>query len=86
MPTVVYESLVLHTPVLTTEVAGVKEQLEDKYGIIVGNDADDLRKGIETIINNPSMLDKYRKNLEHYTYDNEEIMNQIYSLFDLNVK
>ena len=86
LPTVVYESLVLHTPVLTTEVAGVKEQLEDKYGIIVGNDADDLRKGLETIINNPSMLDKYRKNLEHYTYDNEEIMNQIYSLFDSNAK
>ncbi len=84
LPTVVYESLVLHTPVLTTKVAGVEEQLENKYGMIVDNNLDSLIVGIKTILENPSKLVEYKDNLQDYKYDNEEIMKQIYMLFDEN--
>ena len=82
LPTVVYESLILHTPVLTTRVAGVDEQLKDKYGLIVENDAEHLRKGMLNFICDKAILNDYKKNLFNYEYDNEKILNEIYTLFD----
>lgn len=82
LPTVVYESLILHTPVLSTLVAGIDEQLMDKYGIIVNNDEEGLYEGLYNVINNPSVLNEYRDNLSDYKYENKEILESIYKLID----
>lgn len=82
LPTVVYEALILHTPVLTTDVAGVKEQLLDKYGMIIDNNEESIYRSLKDIINNNDLLTKYKNNVLDYKYDNQEIIKSVESLFN----
>jgi len=56
------EAMVLGVPVITTEVAGMKELLgeNNEYGIIVPNDEDALYQGLKKLLTTPGMLDNYR--------------------------
>ncbi len=80
LPTVVYESLILKKPVVTTSVAGVKEQLENKYGIITENEEEALYKAIKSLFDHPEELKKYQDALKDYTYDNEGLLKEFYSV------
>lgn len=82
LPTVVYEALILHTPVLSTKVAGVDEQLKDKYGIIIDNNDDSIYSSLKSIIEDRHILDKYKENVSNYTYENKEIISSIERLFN----
>ena len=57
------EAIVLGVPVITTEVAGMKELLgeNNEYGIIVPNDEEALYQGLKKLLTTPGMLDDYRK-------------------------
>ena len=57
--TAVTESLIVGTPVITTECSGMKELLGEhqKYGIITNNDENDLYKSLIDLINNPLKID-----------------------------
>ena len=58
---VVAESIVLGTPVLSTKCTGPIELLDDgKYGMLVENSEKGLREGIEKLLINKDLLDKYR--------------------------
>ncbi len=59
---VVAESIILGTPVLTTDCAGMKEILGDnnQFGIIVANNSDALYEGLKGIVDNPQTLAHYR--------------------------
>ena len=59
---VVAESLIMGVPVLTTDCAGMREMLGDnnEYGIVVDNDDESLYKGLESILRDTEMLNKYR--------------------------
>lgn len=84
LPTVVYEALILHVPVLTTDVAGVKEQLLDKYGMIIENNEEAIYKSLKDIINDKNILKKYMSNVVNYEYDNKEIIKTVDNLFGVS--
>lgn len=56
--TVVTESVLLETPVITTDCSGMDEILDNgKAGIIVENDEEALYKGLKQLLENPTSLD-----------------------------
>lgn len=57
------EALIVGTPVCTVEVAGMREMLgnNSEYGLIVENSDDSLYEGIKYLLDNPSVLENYRK-------------------------
>ena len=79
---VVLESLILNVPVLSCQVASIKEIMDNKYGIIVDNSEEGLYNGILKIINNKKELTKLKKNLVNYNYDIDSILKQIEGLLD----
>lgn len=82
-PTVVYEALEVKAPILSTEVAGVKEQLNNgEYGMICDNSADGLYNSLKDILDNPSILNKYKDAVIKYNNrNNEESKEKIKELF-----
>ena len=80
-PTMTVESLLSDTPVLTTLVAGVSEQIDDSNGWIVENSEEGLFNKLDEIKKDKTNLLKLKKNLENYHYDNESILNRYYEIF-----
>ena len=78
---VVIESLLLHTPVLSTEIASINELLNNSYGMIVPNKEEEIYNGIKKILTNSKMLQTWKKNLKEYKYNNEKIIKEIEKLF-----
>lgn len=82
-PTITIESLISDTPVLTTEVAGVKEQLtEPHYGYVVENSEEALFAKLNYLKDKKELLRKYKEALKDYHYDNESILNEYYKIFN----
>lgn len=84
LPTVVFESMILKVPVFALDVAGVAEQLQNKYGFITENTEKALVDGMKKILDDPAMLKQYRSNLSRYSYNNQKILEEIYELFEAN--
>lgn len=82
LPTVLYESIIVGTPCITTEVAGAKEILSEKYGVVVDNSDEALYEGIRQLLDNKKMLDAYRKNLESYRFDKGDIIKKVEKILD----
>lgn len=63
LSTVMSETIILGTPIITTDVSGAKEVLGEKseYGLVVDNDEDALYDGLKKLLNNPEMLMHYRE-------------------------
>lgn len=76
----VIESLILGVPVLSTEVATIKEMLLPEYGMIVDNSMDGLFSGLKKIIENSELLNNYKENLKIYNYNTAQIIDQINNL------
>ena len=57
------ESLIVGTPVCTTEVSGMKELLgeNNEYGVITENSEDGLYQGIKNLLEDPEKLSHYRR-------------------------
>lgn len=79
---VILESLILKVPVLSCDVASIKEIMDESYGIITENSEQGLYDGILKLIENKKELSKLKKNLNNYTYDIKKILNQIEGLLD----
>lgn len=63
--TAVSEALILGTPVLTTDVSGMREMLGDsEYGLIVENDDNSFERGLKMLLDNPDQLSYYKKKAE----------------------
>ena len=61
---VVGESLIVGTPVIATDCAGVSEWLEEgKYGMQLQNSTDAIFAGMKAVLDNPQMLAEYRKRI-----------------------
>ena len=81
---VIKEALLLKTKVLTTDITGPKEILEDgKFGIIVPNDDDSIKYKMKEILDDKEKFKVYDKTLLKYKGDNEEIKKQTLNLIDL---
>lgn len=79
---VILEAMILGVPVLSCDVASIKEIMDDKYGIIVDNSEEGLYNGLKDIIKKPKKLDKYKKNLSKFDYDIKNIILKIERLLD----
>lgn len=57
------EALILGVPVVTTPVAGMKEMLgaNNEYGIIAEQNEDTLFENLKKMLDDPSMLEKYKE-------------------------
>ena len=79
---VILEALILKVPVLACRVLSISEILDERYGYITDNSEDGLYKGLCEVINNKSILKKYRDNLTKYSYNISEIILKIENLLD----
>ena len=75
---VIVEAMTLHVPVLACSNAATSRLIKSKTnGLIVDNNDDALKEGLEYLISNPKVIDKYHNNLSNYEYDNSVVMKQI---------
>lgn len=62
--TVVIEALLIGLPTVTTDCAGMSEILDNgKYGLIVENSQAGVYEGLKKCINNPKLIENYKKTL-----------------------
>ena len=81
---VIKEALFLQTKVITTDVVGPREILENgKYGIIVDNNDESLKYALEEILNNKEKYKELENILKQYKGDNEKIKSQTLMLLDM---
>jgi len=72
LPNSIYESLLCGTPVFSTNVGGVSEQIQDGItGWLVDNDDDLIFKYLLAIVTDPKRIAIANSNLMRYNYDNE---------------
>ena len=69
LPTSILEAGLTNCAVIATNQGGISEVINNETGLIVGNSQKELEKGMEELINNKALRDKYTKNL------NESIKN-----------
>ena len=82
-PLSLLESLLLKTPVVTTDVSGAKEIIKDnKYGLICEINEEALTKAMQEVLDNPhkEIID----NLKKYQGNNKEIINQLLKISRVN--
>lgn len=82
-PLVIIESLILHKPIISTNVADVKERLANGLGLVVENSEEALFEGMKNILIDKSQLRIYQENLASYLYDNDAIMKKIEEIWGL---
>ena len=81
-PTITVESLISDTPVLTLEVAGVKEQIiKDYEGWVIDNSEESLFHKLNELKDKKELLIEYKNKLKKYHYDNESILEKYYEVF-----
>ena len=82
-PTITIESLISGTPILTTEVAGVKEQIiNPDYGYIINNDDNNIVQAFDKLKNSKKELLQKKKKLSEYQYENSIIINKMDRIFN----
>ncbi len=60
--TAVTESLIVGTPVVTTECSGMRELLgDDEFGVITPNDEESLYRGVKDVLLTPGKLEHYEQ-------------------------
>lgn len=67
-PTVLFEAMVLAKPIITTDVSGVREMLNDgELGYIIDNEEEAIYDGMKYFIQNPEIAQKYQQIIEGKT-------------------
>ena len=81
--TIVNESLIAQTPVLSTKVAGIEEQItQPEYGWIVENNQDALTDGLQIALKSKEILENKKEYLKRYCYPNKEILAEFVKAFE----
>jgi len=84
-PTVLFEAITLKKKIISTEVSGAKEMLNDgKLGLIVENSEDGIYKGMKKALSEPESFQKYSDQLKDYEmpFNLENSVNKITSILD----
>lgn len=84
-PTVLFEAISLKKKIITTDVSGVKEMLENgKLGLIVESSEDGIYAGMKKALINPESFDTFAKELHTYTmpFNLENSVNSIIRILD----
>lgn len=84
--TVVSESLVIGTPVLTTLCSGMEEMIgfNNEYGLITENNDEELYEGIKKILTVPGLLNYYRQKTNERAsfFNTSQTVKEIENLID----
>lgn len=81
---VIKEALLLKKRIITTDVVGPREILENgKYGVIIPNDDNSIATIMEDVLENSDNYNYLDDNLRDYKGDNEAIKKQVFELLDL---
>ncbi|PQA94376.1 glycosyl transferase [Chryseobacterium shigense] len=63
-PTIIAEALILNKPVVSTDVSGIKDLLQDgKLGIITANSEDGIYNGMKKFLTNQELANHYEKEI-----------------------
>lgn len=77
LPNVIYESLCVGTPVFSTDVGGIPEQIADgRTGKLVSDDEPAIVNELEKVLRNPEEIIKWKNNLKNYKYDNDAALRE----------
>lgn len=75
---VIVEAMTLGIPVLACENHATSELIQNEYnGYITENSTMGIYDGMKYLINNKKEINKYKKNLKKYNYNNDKIIKQI---------
>lgn len=72
-----YEAIILGVPCVSTEVAGAREILKDKYGLITQNDDEALYCGIKKVLDDKKLLNAYKSEVSMYKSENSDIIRKV---------
>ena len=76
LPNTIYEALILGVPVLATNVGGISSQVKPgENGWLIQDDEMSIYEGIKYILENADEIRKFKKNLEHFEYNNTDVIN-----------
>ena len=84
-PTVLFEAITLKKKIISTNVSGVREMLNDgKLGLIVDNSEDGIYEGMKKALQNPKNFDQYEQRLKDYKmpFDLENSVNSLVKILD----
>ena len=82
LPNTIYEALILGTPVLSSNVGAIADQIvPGETGWLVAPKEDALFEALVYIVNHPGIIKQYRSSLEHYHFDNETVIRQLEAIF-----
>lgn len=73
---VVYESLILGVPCISTDVADIEKHLNGRYGSVTENSDQGLYFGLKKILDS-DIINEYRRNLKDFEFDTQTIIEQI---------
>ena len=74
-PTITIETLISGTPILSTRVAGITNQINNEnYGYIVENNLDAIINALDSLKHSKKALLDKKEQLKKYRYDNNEII------------
>lgn len=82
LPTVIIEALILHIPCLSTDVAGIHELLDTRFGIISDNNEEDFYLKFKEVLSNQSLINNIKENLLNYKYNNNILISKIEKILD----
>lgn len=65
-PTIIAEALILNKPVVSTDVSGIRDLLQDgKLGIITPNSEDGIYEGMKKFLTDQNLASQYEKEISH---------------------
>ncbi len=71
------EAKILHKPVVTTDVPGMREQFTDgENGLIVESSVDGIFEGIKRLLDDPQLREKITENLRNEAPHNDKVLAQ----------
>ncbi len=77
LPNTIYESLIIGTPVMATNVGAVAEQIDPACGWLVDSDTGAIFQGLAQLLAAPQKLAQARQRLQGYEYDVSAIQRQV---------
>ena len=75
--------MVLGKVIVSTRVGGIEEQLDSgKGGIIVGHSSESIAEGIEKLMNDKSLIEKFENYNQNKKMEYEKEIEKLYEVLD----
>ena len=82
-PVSVTEAQILGLPCLVTNYASANSQIKHGYnGMIMSNNYEAIYNGLKTVVNNPNLLNKWKRNIKNDSFGNEADISKFYNLLE----